>query len=151
MWYLVLFFWKGEKTPDDCIAIAIPWPRKESGMEGNRRAPACHPANKKCKKRLETRLPFDMRCVKHAQTFPLLGPSMCRSRQVKPREIVCAAEMVDLIESLIMRATVLFRQLWRMVVPVRARVQRIGKGGRAGDEGSQWPTWSMSGLTERGK
>lgn len=107
--------------------------------------------NKKCKKRLEARLPFDIQCLKHAQTFPLLGSSMCRSRQVKPREIVCATEMFDLIESLIMRATVLFRQLWRMIAPVRARVQRIGKGGRAGDEGSQWPTWSMSGLTEPGK
>lgn len=107
--------------------------------------------NKICKKRLEARLPFDIRCLKHAQTFPLLGSSMCRSRQVKPREIVCATEMFDLIESLIMRATVLFRQLWRTIAPVRARVQRIGKEGRAGDEGSQWPTWSMSGLTERGK
>lgn len=69
----------------------------------------------------------DIWCLKHAQTFPHLGSNILWNRRVQPLEIVCATEMFDLKESLIMRVTRPFGQLWWMIVPVRARVQAIGK------------------------
>lgn len=48
------------------------------------------------------RLQDDIQCLKHAQTFPHLCLDICRNRQAQPLEIVCATEMFDLKESLIM-------------------------------------------------
>lgn len=43
----------------------------------------------------------DVQCLKHAQAFPHLCTYVCRSRHTQPFELVCAIEMSDLKESLI--------------------------------------------------
>lgn len=138
LWYLLPFLYRMEKTwSDDCttrrpqVSVTISLIRVNSqGWMGTN---GLLPGSRAIRNRLETWcwiaccLQDDIRCLKHAQTFPHLGSNIRWNRRAQPLEIVCATEMFDLKESLIMRVTGLFGQLWWMTVPVRARVQAIGK------------------------
>lgn len=135
---LLLFLYRMEKTwSDDCTTrqpqVSVTNFRIRVNSQGWMGTNELLPGSWAIRNQLETWgciaccLQDDIRCLKHIQTFPHLGSNIRWNRRAQPLEIVCATEMFDLKESLIMRVTGLFGQLWWMIVPVRARVQAIGK------------------------
>lgn len=112
------------------VSHHLPYPCKQSGMDGNQWAPAWFLSNKESVGDLgsdrllftgwytvfEAHTNISSSGLKHTlkQASATSWNSMCY-------------QMFDLKESLIMRVTGLFGQLRWMTVPVRARVQAIGK------------------------